>query len=80
MLGLARQYHAPVQDGIQGVFWMEQAGWQKSIYCDNYFPEEIRKFSEALEDELKKAVLEEAPWKKAERDDKSLWGKLEKAR
>jgi hypothetical protein len=44
------------------VFWLEQDGQKKTIYCDNHFPRAIRRFAEILDDDLAKAGLDEAQW------------------
>ena len=46
---LDRAYHADVADGTQWILWIVQNGRSKSVYCNNYFPENLREFAQEFD-------------------------------
>jgi len=65
---MARVYRANVADGTQWVFWLKQGTQEKSIYCDNHFPEAIQDFAVFLDDLLSKCGYETLIWTRLRRD------------
>ena len=49
LFSLDRAYHANVADGTQWVLWIEQNGQSKTVYCNNFFPDQIRKFADEID-------------------------------
>jgi hypothetical protein len=45
IFGLPRAYHADVADGTQWCLLIKTGGRRKAIYCDNYFPAELRELA-----------------------------------
>ena len=79
---MAHAYHADVQDGTQWVFWLQQAGHEKSIYFDNHFPTAIQTFADLLDAELLRAGLADAKWRRIPRaqernHDAAIWKSIE---
>ncbi len=78
LMSLHTQYHADVYDGTQWILWLTQAPHEKSIYCHNYFPEEIVAFSDFVDDLLLKRGLPDILWTQIPDDeagvhDDALW-------
>ena len=42
---LSREYHAEVADGTQWYFKIEGDGFEKSVYCNNNFPEPLQRIA-----------------------------------
>ena len=49
LLSLSREYHAKIADGTQWVLWIEQNGQSKTVYCNNFFPDQIRNFAAVID-------------------------------
>ena len=74
-------YHAAVDDGTQWIFWIKQGEHEKSIYCNNHFPEEIVSFAKFLDELLiKKGVCnlkwQRVPENNAREHEKKLWERI----
>lgn len=62
LLEMNRAYHADVADGSQWEFRLTQGEAEKTIYCNNYFPEPIQDFAVALDRELMDAETDVTEW------------------
>lgn len=77
LIGLHKAYHANVWDGTQWVLWIKQGDNEKAVYCDNYFPPEIVKFSEFLDKVL--AASGNVIWLPASSDHaRELWESIKR--
>jgi hypothetical protein len=73
-----KQYHANIHDGTQWVLWIKQEQHEKSIYCNNHFPNDILAFSDFLDDLLTKRGLSDVTWTRvpeheSRNHEKELW-------
>ncbi|HEV2296737.1 MAG TPA: hypothetical protein VGR35_23045 [Tepidisphaeraceae bacterium] len=86
LTSMGRMYSDPrMADGTQWVLWIEQSPFQKSIYFNNFFPDEITAFESGLDALLQKAGSGTAMWSPLPRQQamdqqKALWGRIEPAR
>ena len=46
---LDREYHADVADGTQWILWIVQNGRSKLVYCNNFFPDNLRTFAHDID-------------------------------
>jgi hypothetical protein len=81
LLSLDRAYHGKMADGTQWVFWVEQGGAERAVYCDNNFPAEIVRFAAALDKVLAENGLEGAAWQPVPDEDagdheRELWASI----
>jgi hypothetical protein len=76
LMEMAAQYHADVQDGTQWILWIRQGQSSKAIYFNNHFPEGVRKFAKALDEEIKRVAIPESKWEidpHPRSQEKALW-------
>jgi hypothetical protein len=78
---LSSEYHGNVADGTQWVLWFEQDGMEKSVYCDNRFPDEVVHFAKNLDDILARNGLEQAKWQRVNdadgrKHERKLWDSI----
>jgi len=78
---LLKEYDGSVADGTQWVLWFEQDGVEKTVYCDNRFPDEIVRFAKDLDGILAKNGLEDVKWQRVNVDDarkheRKLWDSI----
>jgi hypothetical protein len=60
---LGRSYSDPnILYGAQWMLWIQQHGGEKSIYCNNAFPDQITDFGRRLDDLLKNEELSRVSW------------------
>ena len=69
LTALHKEYHANVYDGSQWQLWIEQGPHEKSVYCNNHFPESIYKFSDFLDEFLIENGLEVITWTEVPAED-----------
>jgi hypothetical protein len=63
VLELHRHRNKRKADGTQWVLWVKQGSSEKSVYCDNCFPDEILRFAEAIDVVLAQNGLAQATWR-----------------
>jgi hypothetical protein len=70
LLNLHRVYSASaadggvvVVDGNQWVLWIRQGGREKTVYCDNHFPDPIVRFAERLDAILSASTRGKLRWR-----------------
>lgn len=78
LLTMHKEYHADIHDGTQWVLWIQQEPHEKSIYCNNHFPNDILAFSDFLDDLLTKRGLADVTWTRVPKNEfrnheKELW-------
>jgi len=76
LMEMAAQYHADVHDGTQWILWIRQGQSSKAIYFNNHFPEGIRKFAKAVDEEIKRAAIAEDKWQddpQPRSHEKAIW-------
>lgn len=76
LMEMAAQYHADVHDGTQWILWIRQGQSAKAFYFNNHFPEGIRKFAKALDEEIKRAAIPEDKWQddpQPRSHEKAIW-------
>lgn len=78
LLTMYKEYHADIHDGTQWVLWITQEQHEKSIYCDNHFPENILAFSDFLDELLTTRGLTDVTWTRvpeheSRNHEKELW-------
>jgi hypothetical protein len=78
LMSLHAAYHANVHDGTQWVFWANQGSNEKSVYCNNYFPNEMTQFAGRLDQILSDAGLDFVQWTavpdgEGRRHERDLW-------
>ncbi|HEX2751482.1 MAG TPA: hypothetical protein VHM91_25960 [Verrucomicrobiales bacterium] len=60
---MGRSYSRPdIADGSQWILWIQQSPFEKSIYCNNAFPADIREFAERLDHLIEQAGLFVTSW------------------
>ncbi|MCP4396865.1 MAG: hypothetical protein GY801_06150 [bacterium] len=79
---LHKEYHAEVYDGTQWVLWLKQEPHEKSVYCNNHFPESMYEFSDFLDEFLAEHGLENVTWTKVPQEDyrkheEELWRSIQ---
>ncbi len=86
LLALDREYHQKgIVDGTQWVLWIKQGNREKASYFNNHFPDEVRRFADALDDILVKRGLEQATWRSVpaflrRRHERALWDSVTRGR
>ena len=65
LLGMHKAYHAAWYDGMQWGFQIQQGEQTKSIYFNNHFPQEIREFSEMVDQLLLQRGILDVVWEPA---------------
>lgn len=63
LLGLKNAYYAAVHDGTQWVIQIEQETNEKSVYCDNHFPNAIVRFAGSLDAVLDRNGVGTVKWR-----------------
>jgi len=62
ILKMSKAYHANVSEGTQWILLIQQGNYEKSIYFDNHFPDNIFAFSRFLDDLLVKRGFLDFTW------------------
>jgi hypothetical protein len=62
ILEMHKEYHADIYDGMKWALWIQQEPHEKSIYCNNHFPENILAFSDFIDELLTKRGLADVNW------------------
>ena len=78
LLTMHKEYHADIYDGTKWALWIQQEPHEKSIYCNNHFPENILAFSDFLDNLLTTRGLADVTWTRVPEHDsrnheKELW-------
>jgi hypothetical protein len=81
ILGLHRAYHAHVADGTQWCLLIKTGGRRKAVYCDNYFPAEVRELATFVRRDLvdpasSKAAPVAVPAWACRQHEKEIWASL----
>lgn len=70
LTGLHKAYiDEGVYDGTQWLLRITQGDREKSVYCSNYFPPQIKRFAKQLDSILAQAGLETVTWQPAPKQD-----------
>ncbi len=82
LMSMAKTYEAGVFDGTQWIFWLEQGGRSKRIFCDNHAPASMKQFAIILDDVLARSGLAKKSWSlvpkaQARKHEKILWAGYE---
>jgi hypothetical protein len=81
--GMGRSYSDPgIMDGTQWILWISQGSFEKAVYFNNSFPDQITGFAGKLDVLLGSAGLSSAkaspvPRKVNEARQKALWSRIE---
>jgi hypothetical protein len=51
-----------IDDGTQWVLWIKQSDNEEAVYFNNYFPGNITRFADSLDDILMQSGLNQAKW------------------
>lgn len=81
IMKMAAAYHADMNDGTQWVLWIKQEEHTKAIYCNNHFPQAVRRLAKLIDTELGAAGLETVQWKMVPKKEfrqheKPLWNSI----